>query len=204
MPAASHRLHLLAGLLVVTACDEPSSQPSASPPSATASAAAAAVFDVEGFCEKAVAVGRPCAGDDALREGNQIGLCTTTLRAARDDDGISLSQADGDACLTAVAAAAAPLPDERRLELLAERFEPCRKLLARIPALKATQPKAAGSAGPGEACSGNDACRHGHYCEGGRCAAQKPAGKPCKSGAECLGRCSQKPGEGCVDFCGSG
>jgi hypothetical protein len=196
----------LAMLVVAAGCSKGEPSASSSAPSAAPSAAPA--FDVEGFCDETLAVGRPCEGDDELLEGNKIGLCTTTLREARDE-GVTLDAALGPACVEAVKAGG-PLPDLRTLETLVARFEPCRKLLAPIAALKKVAPGAAGSAGDGAACRLSDECAHGLYCAGegepdaGRCLPRKKAGASCRSSQECLGRCSAQAGKTCVAYFGSG
>jgi hypothetical protein len=186
-------------LLLVAACtkDEPV------PAAGSAAASAAPAFDVDGFCEKAVGVGRRCDGDDALLEGNKVGLCTTTLHEA----GVALDAALGPACLAAVEAGQ-PLPDVRTLELLVARFAACRQLLAPVPSLAKIQPRAAGSAAPGQPCTTSADCANALFCDesGSKksCAAQKKAGEHCTKSDECRGRCSAQAGQQCVAYCGSG
>jgi len=194
----------LALALLLAACSKSSSSDSA--PTATATASAAApVLDVEGFCEKAMGVGRPCEGDDELMEGNKIGLCATTLRAARDDEGVTLDPKQGKACLADVKAADPPLPDVRTLTTLAQRFDSCRTFTRQVPSLAKVEAVTLGAAAEGEACKLQSDCAHGLFCgDVGTCASQKKAGESCKSGQECVGRCSRKDGMKCVPYCGAG
>jgi len=186
-------------LLLFAACAK--DQPAPTAGSAVASAAPA--FDIDGFCEKALGVGRPCAGDDELLEGNKVGLCTTTLREA----GVALDAALGAECLAAVEAGK-PLPDVRTLELLVARFEPCRKLLAPVASLAKVEARATGRAAAGQPCTTSADCVHGLFCDGSdnkkTCTAQKKAGEPCAKNDECRGRCSAQAGKQCVSYCGSG
>ena len=188
-------------LLLLSACSK--SEPA---PAATASATATAsapLFDIEGFCDETMGVGRPCEGDDELMEGNKIGLCSITLRAARDE-GVVLDPAQGKKCLRDARAADPPLPDVRTLTTLAQRFESCRSFTAEVPSLSKVQAVAPGSVEQGGACEVQSDCAHGLYCDGGSCAPQKKAGASCKSGQECVGRCSRKDGMKCVPYCGAG
>lgn len=193
---------LLLGLSLV-ACSKSEPAPTATA-TATASVAAGPVFDVEGFCDEAMGVGRACEGDDELMEGNKIGLCSTTLRAARDDEGVTLDPEAGKRCLADVRAADPPLPDVRTLTTLAQRFESCRRFTEKVPSLSKVTAVAVGDAAEGGTCEVQSDCKHGLYCDSGTCAPQKKAGEPCKSGQECVGRCSRKDGMKCVPYCGAG
>jgi hypothetical protein len=162
---------------------------------------------VEGFCESTLAVGRRCEGDDQLLEGNKIGLCTTTLREARDQ-GVVIDPVLAPACVQAVKADKS-LPDVRTLEHLVARHEACRKLLAPVAHLAKVKPRAAGSATAGAPCTSSDDCVRGFHCaapDAGprQCTAQKKAGESCAASEECLGRCSAQAGKKCVAYCGSG
>jgi hypothetical protein len=178
--------------------------PEAGPVDAGPSASAAPAFDIDGFCDKALGVGRPCEGDDELLEGNKIGLCTTTLREA----GVLLDPALAPACLAAVEAGK-PLPDIRTLELLVARFPACRKLFEKVDALAKVAPASEGTTAAGQACNETAACARGLYCDGTdpkkrACVAKKKAGEACGASDECLGRCSGQAGKRCVAYCGSG
>lgn len=153
-----------------------------------------------------MAVGRPCEGDDELMEGNKIGLCTTTLRTARDDHGVKLDAAGSKRCVSD--AKSAKLPDIRTLQTLVERFESCRELLKAVPSLAAVKSRPAGTVEAGKVC-GPDSCAPGLYCpahtiKNAHCTPQKPAGEPCTTSPECLGRCNKSAGNKCVAYCGSG
>jgi hypothetical protein len=193
------RLRALLLFVLQAACTQAEPVPTA----ASAEPSAAPVLDIDGFCEKAVGVGRPCQGDDELLEGNKVGLCTTTLREA----GVALDPSLAPACLTAVAEGK-PLPDLRTLELLVARFEPCRKLLAPIASLAKVEARPAGRAAQGQPCAASADCAHGLFCTGTEskksCAAQKKAGERCVKNDECLGRCSAQADKQCVSYCGSG
>jgi len=188
-------------LLLAAACSKATPEPAETASSATASAAV--VFDIDAFCDKALGVGRPCEGDDELLEGNKIGLCTTTLREA----GVALDPALGSTCLAAVEAGK-PLPDLRTLELLAARFDPCRKLLSPVPALARVEPRAAGRVTAGQPCAASANCAAGLFCAGPGakkiCTPQKKAGEACTRNEECLGRCSAQGGKQCAPYCGAG
>jgi hypothetical protein len=191
---------LLLAIFVVVGCSKDEPAPAAS---SAGPASSAPVFDIDGFCDKTLGVGRPCDGDDELLEGNKIGLCTTTLREA----GVTLDPALAPACIAAVEAGK-PLPDVRTLEMLVARFEPCRKLLSPIAALAKVEPRAAGTAAAGAACTTSADCGHGHFCPKDAdpkkrvCTAQKKAGTSCVTSDECLGRCSGQAVRQCVAFCG--
>jgi hypothetical protein len=171
------------------------------------------VFDVEGFCDQVMAVGRPCDGDDEIMEGNQIGLCSTTLRQARDG-GASLNVEAGAKCLGDVKSAqagATPLPDIRTLDLLAQRFESCRRFGSEVPALAKVVAVPAGSAKAGEPCRNMSDCAHGLFCpqptpeqKQPTCASKKAGGESCRRSAECIGRCSRRASNTCVAYCGRG
>jgi hypothetical protein len=190
---------LLLLLAVAAGCSKQEPAPTAS----SAATSGPPVFDIDAFCEKALGVGRPCQGDDELLEGNKIGLCTTTLREA----GVTLDAALAPACLAAIDAGR-PLPDVRTLELLAARFEPCRKLLAPVASLAKVEVRGAGRAGAGQSCASSNDCAHGLFCDGPgdkrACSPQKRAGERCSKNEECLGRCSAQAGKQCVSYCGSG
>lgn len=175
---------------------------SKSDPAPTAASAEQPVFDVEGFCEATLGVGRPCEGDDELLEGNKIGLCTTTLREARDQ-GATIDASLAPACIQA-AKADKTLPDVRTLETLVSRFESCRKLLVAVPGLAKVSPHKAGRAKAGDTCATSADCAHGLYCETRACAPKKKAGASCAQSDECLGRCSSQAGKKCAAYCGSG
>ena len=190
---------LLLFLTLVAACAKDEPAPSAG--SATASAAPA--FDIDGFCEKALGVGRTCQGDDELLEGNRIGLCTTMLR----ENGVALDTALVPACLAAVEAGK-PLSDLRTLEMLVARFEPCRKLLGPVAALAKVVPRTVGSAAAGQPCTTTADCAQGLFCNDDdakkSCAVQKKAVERCRKNDECRGRCSTQAGQRCAPYCGSG
>jgi hypothetical protein len=192
--------------LALAGCDKPSDT-ATQQVSATASAAPA--FDVEGFCEKVMSVDRKCEGEDEFMEGNKIGLCTTTLRTARDDDGAKFDQTLADKCLADVKAAKPPLPDIRTLKTLAERFDSCRAFGKPVPSLKDAKAVPLGKLEAGEACTSTAACLHGHFCpqpsgsDKRVCTPQKKAGEPCRENQDCLGRCSRKDGSKCVSYCSS-
>lgn len=194
-------------LLASSACEESQPIPAGSA-SAPVSAVAAPMFDIEGFCESTMAVGRRCEGDDELMEGNKIGLCTTTLRAAQDDDGVKLAAKAAEPCVAAVKKAKETLPDIRTLKTLAERFAPCRALLSPVPSLTDVKPVEVGAKKAGEGCAGENDCARELYCAESKderaCAAKKKAGERCTGSDECLGRCSKKEGNTCVSYCGSG
>lgn len=155
-----------------------------------------------------MAVGRPCEGDDELMEGNKIGLCTTTLRTARDDDGVKLDEATSRRCVDD--AKRAKLPDIRTLATLVERFESCRALLKAVPSLASVKPRPPGDIEADKPCTGSATCAPGLYCPAARgkdkpvCTPQKPAGETCAGSDECLGRCNQSAGNKCLAYCGSG
>ncbi len=192
--------------LVLSACSkkkEDAAGDAGATPTASASAEPVA-FDIEGFCDQTMGLGRPCEGDDELMEGNKIGLCSTTLRAARDDEGVKLDPAQGAACKAEVKAADPPLPDVRTLTTIAQRFSSCRGLLRPVPSLSKVEAVEPGTAAAGEACKVTGDCAHRLYCEAGSCAPKKKAGEACHSGQECIGRCSRKAGRICVPYCGAG
>jgi len=170
-----------------------------------------AVFDVDAFCEKAMALpeGRKCEGDDEIIEGNKVGFCTTVLRAASDAARVSFDEAAAKRCLAAVESAAPPLPDRRTLADIRARFEPCRAFV------RGTQKQ-------GMPCEHSVECAPTLTCDAATCQApaapatsapaaadkdatpKRKAGEPCKHSDECLGRCSRKQGQQCVSYCGSG
>ncbi len=189
-------------LALLVACSK--SEPAPTAASATASVSSTPAFDVEGFCEKAMGVGRVCEGDDELMEGNKIGLCSTTLRTARDDEGVELDAAKGATCLAEVTKADPPLPDVRTLTTLAQRFASCRAFTEKVRSLSKVEAVPPGSAAEGQACKVQTDCAHGLFCDGGSCAPQKKAGASCTSGQQCVGRCSRKDGMKCVPYCGAG
>lgn len=190
-------------VLAPLACSKSEPAPAATA-TASATASAVPVFDVEGFCDEAMGVGRPCEGDDELMEGNKIGLCSTTLRAARDDEGVELDATQGVKCLADVQAADPPLPDVRTLTTLAQRFASCRALTSKVPSLSKVTAVPVGEAAVGDPCNVQSDCQHGLFCDSGGCAPQRKAGEACKSGQECVGRCSRKDGMTCVPYCGAG
>lgn len=206
LPRGKHHPELvLVSVLLVVACSKTES--AAPAPKETATAAAG--FDIEGFCEKAMGVGRACEGDDELMEGNKVGLCATTLRAARDDEQVKLDDAIAEKCLAEVAGAKPPLPDIRTLKTLAERFESCRAFTKQVPSLRLVTAVAVGTNKAGEGCQTTADCAHGHYCPAAGtdgkpgCLPQQEAGAPCRGNEECVGRCSRDDGNRCVSYCGS-
>lgn len=190
-------------LIALFGCDNEPER--ASPASSTASSAPALppAFDIEGFCEKSMAVGRTCEGEDEFMEGNKVGLCASTLRAARDDDGAKLDAALAEKCLASVASAKPPLPDVRTLKTLAERFDTCRAFAKVVPSLRDVSAVSPGTNGEGDACKTTAECGHGLFCDQ-KCVPQKKAGESCTKSHECKGRCSRKSGNTCVSYCGSG
>lgn len=151
-------------------------------------------------------VGRPCSGDDELMEGNKIGLCSTQLRAARDDESVKLDAGEADNCLADVKGAKPPLPDMRTLKTLAERFDTCRTFAKEVPTLGQVKSVPVGTAKVGADCETHASCLHGSFCDQAnkKCSGQKKASEACGSSSECLGRCSRKDGNKCVSYCGSG
>ena len=196
-------------LLLVVGCSKDA--PSQAAGSATSSSPGAAAFDIEGFCDKTMALGkeRKCEGDDELMEGNKVGLCSTTLRTARDDKGVKLDQLAAAACIKDVSGASPPLPDRRTLRHIADRFESCRRFASAVVTMPDGGPTKRGAAAAGAACKTTNDCAHGLSCAADRaskrqCAPKKKAGEPCRASSECLGRCSRQQGNKCVSYCGSG
>ncbi len=198
---------LAASFVMLWGCEN--SEPSPAPPIRSAAPVAAA-FDIEGFCETVMAVGRECEGDDELMEGNKIGLCAATLRAARDDDGVRLDEAASKLCLADAKLAEPPLPDVRTLTTLAQRFESCRAFTRTVPSLSKLTGVSVGVAKEAQACRKHTDCAHGLHCPRTRagtirvCARKKKAGEACVGNVSCIGRCSRKDGNKCVAYCGSG
>ena len=156
-----------------------------------------------------MALSRSCDGDDEIREGNKVGLCTTILRTARDDDGVKLDPKAAEPCVAAVKKELATLPDIRTLQTLVERFEACRTLLSKVPSLTKVEPVTVGAKKADEACDGPHQCSHELYCpegKGERKVHRQEEGrrKLLMPGSECLGRCSKQEGNKCVSYCGSG
>jgi hypothetical protein len=205
------RLCGIAMALLLSACskDQPAPADSSATAGPTADAAPAAVFDIDAFCEKAMALpaGRQCEGDDEIIEGNKVGFCTTVLRAGSDAARVSFDEAAAKRCLAEVKSAKPPLPDRRTLADIGARFEACRSFA------RGTQKK-------GEPCDNAVECGDALTCESAKCTerkaateadaaakdgpAKKKAGEPCAVSDECLGRCSRKQGRRCVSYCGSG
>ncbi len=204
-------------LVLLAACDgsAPTKPTASSVGSSTTKVSPTPAFDVEGFCEKTMEVGRKCEGDDTFKEGNKVGLCTSTLRAARDDDGVKLDDAHAKKCLADVLGAKPALPDIRTLKTLAQRFESCRKFVKAVPSLAAVKAVPLGTVKAGDLCDKQPDCVPGTFCpapRGGKkgaatsptCVPVRKAGEPCSDSTQCLGRCSRKDGNKCVSYCGSG
>ncbi len=200
-----------AGVIVlasVCACEE--SKPPPPAPAVTASSAAQPSFDIEGFCDKTMAIADKCEGDDELLEGNKIGLCVTTLRTARDDEGARFDQKLADKCIGVVKAAKPPLPRIRTLKTLAVRFPECHTFLSGVPFLAKFKHRAPGTIKSGEPCKKTRDCSYGLYCplsrgeQSAACRPKKKAGEACDGNDDCIGRCSRSGGKKCVSYCGSG
>lgn len=165
-PIVALSLSLLAALPL--ACDEkPSTE---APPSAAASTAATPPgFDVEGFCERVMAVAgsRKCEGDDSIIEGNKIGYCSTMLREARDAERVGFDAAAAKACSEAVRTAS-DLPDRRVLRDLSLRLEACRKVVV-------------GKVSAEAACDHTMECKPGLLCVDKKCSPAAKEGEVCRA-----------------------
>ena len=150
------------------ACDPLPATEAPATSSASASSAAAPAFDVEGFCERtmALAASRRCEGDDTLIEGNKVGYCTTMLREARDAGRVRFDPAAAATCETAVKGAS-DLPDRRVLRDLSLRFEACRKVVT-------------GTQSAGAACDRTMECGAGLLCLAKTCQSAAKEGEACR------------------------
>lgn len=184
-------------------CSKPageSGSASTSAPSSTASPAAAPAFDIEGFCEKVMALPgeRKCNADDEVREQNKFGYCGTLLRRLRDGGRVSFDAKAAKPCIDAVAAADPPLPDSRTLQDVGTRIEACRKVVI-------------GKQNAGASCESSAECVSGHVCAKAKCVAAAGNGQACEeirevslagvtsscvAGHVCVeGKCAAKPEE---------
>jgi hypothetical protein len=182
----------------LAACSKDPSPSAAASAVATTSATAAPAFDVEGFCERVMALpkARGCKGDDEIIEGNKVGYCTTTLREAREASRVRFDAEAATACISAVEGSA-ELPDRRNLADLALAVASCRKVVV-------------GKQAPGAECANTFGCLASSSCGAGHCKARVAEGATCTENDACPGgqRCragtcaaptSQKDGARCED-----
>jgi hypothetical protein len=178
-------------MLLLAACSKDPAGEAVGSASAVASASAPkpAAFDIDRFCEQAMALGdgRKCDGDDEIIEGNKVGFCTTVLRAASDSGRISFDEPAASRCLAAVKTAEPALPDRRTLTDMGARFAACRAFI------RGSQKKDA-------ACEHSVECEASLYCEAAQCTPRAAAGESCKSSDACVhglvcqaGQCSNDP-----------
>ncbi|MBW2526997.1 MAG: hypothetical protein JRI23_22645 [Deltaproteobacteria bacterium] len=167
----SWSLIAIAPAAVLLACSKPSSEAGpATTSTASASAPAPAAFDVEGFCEKIMALpeGRRCGADDEVREQNKVGYCGTLLRELRDGGKVRFVSSAAKPCVQAVGAAKPPLSDSRTVQEVGARLEACRKVIV-------------GKQAAGAECASSVECAPGLACTSGKCAARVAVGKPCEA-----------------------
>ncbi|MCC6523854.1 MAG: hypothetical protein IT373_14445 [Polyangiaceae bacterium] len=184
-------LALLGALGFGPACGDATGSGTGGGPGAAAPSSSAQpepVFDIDGFCEKAMGVGRPCQGDDAVLEGNKIGYCATLLREARDARRVHFDRAAAAACLAEIPKASPSLPERRTLRHLGERVPACRAV-------------AVGEVPRGAECARTMECAPGLVCVGARCATPGAAGDACtvvKEDGSPFARSSCEPALRCV------
>ncbi|RLB64753.1 MAG: hypothetical protein DRI90_03845 [Deltaproteobacteria bacterium] len=156
-------------LAVPAACSRPGADgATTSEPGSTTASGAQPVFDIDGFCDKTMAMSseRKCSGDDEIIEGNKIGYCVTELVKARDDGRVIFDHDQAARCVAAVRSAKEPLRDRRTLRDLGMRFESCRQT-------------ASGQQKAGMECKTTMECTQGLRCVSSKCVQPAALGKPC-------------------------